>query len=201
MPSRTTKSKPRSSTRARGTKKEKRTTKSRKTEKLRVSSRRPSRRSKRSSRSTYKGRFENVCITKLQYKYSGLNDFKQKSFLKITGAKKVSSMRNKERNVYVVKVTDNKFHVIWTDPKKDSACRGLAAISDIDRFIMGGFMLFKHYGAVTADIEDEIQEKMFDFSNATFAMKSDTPIDISNKIASLIDLRYQKKIDWKEKLI
>ena len=188
MPSRTTKSKPRSLTRARGTKKEKRTTKSRKTEKLRVSSRRPSRRSKRSSRSTYKGRFDDACINTLENRYKndkvgGLNIdiFKNESFLTITGAIKVKSylnLINRTRNVYVVKVNDSKYHVIWTTPERQTQCRGLAAISanKIEEFISRGFLIFQPSGTRTraaADADDPIHEKMFDFSKARFKFNPD----------------------------
>ena len=190
MPSRTTKSKPHSLTRARGTKKEKRTTKSRKTEKLRVSSRRPSRRSKRSSRSTYKGRFVDACRNKLENKYKnknvgGLNidTFKHESFLTITGANKMKSIWNIKRNVYVVKVSKFKYHVIWTyDPNYDhkerqNQCLGLVAISakQIEAFISDGFLNFDPPdGLITMDnYDDEIHEKMFDFSTATFKFNPD----------------------------
>ena len=182
MPSRTTKSKPRSLTRARGTKKEKRTTKSRKTEKLRVSSRRPSRRSKRSSRSTYKGRFDDACINTLENKYKnvgGLNidTFKENSFLTITGAKKESSLIARTRNVYVVKVSKFKYHVIWTSPERQTQCLGLVAISanEINAFISDGFLNFDPPSGfiMMDDVDDEIHEKMFDFSKARFKINPD----------------------------
>jgi len=194
MPSRTTKSKPRSLTRARGTKKEKRTTKSRKTEKLRVSSRRPSRRSKRSSRSTYKGegRFELACRIKLQADYnSNIDNFKNESFLTITGAKKESSWINKTRNVYVVKVNNSEYHVIWTSQERPTQCRGFAAISDIANFIFHGVMSFQPSGTRTraaADAQDEINEKMFDFSKARFEINEQLLLDEPKFIKDIKDL-------------
>jgi len=157
-----------------------------------TSVRRPSRSTRSSNKRSlhYKGRFTKRCTPET------VKELIESSFLKITNAVKIASIRNRERYIYISKHPGAtfKYTVMWTMPFDESTsttpkCRGVTAIyangwtngksNHLKHFIDTGVLHFNRYETYQAnnwaltgssqpdEYEDiNVSERMFDLSNA-----------------------------------